>query len=502
MYDASVSRASPFAHIWPWPGIVFLFLLGAWLFYMGAVAVVPDVKTAFFGLGGTTALLFLFSLRTIGSRPVTRDSATPERGRDGAGDSASETAYEVRERRDVVDADTEYSGTVLDSPAALPTSRRAWERTAAVQPDPDDAPPRDSESEAREQRMMRERAERGAALAKVEGDIRSEIDALRSDLNALRREVADIETQTVPAPDASGTPAALPDATQFLRKDDFNRAVNQRLLPTIEERILHHINEAVARDGVRAALKDADGAFDTNVPQDLGLVRNEIAQARELAEKALRFAAEKPAAVRTEIAGGEPDESVPVLQARVAALEALVRVLLSPGPDEDLSHIEPLELAEHFRSRLDEQQQLTETTASELSVISGRVAELRQETAALADRGAGGFGPETEAEVSELRERVQRVTTRLAKTAKKAEAVDDVQTTLGQVIAEVARIGEQLGAISRRLDEAPAAPSAPTKGAPNEVAELRDALSLIINESRELRARRTRDADGQSGDPA
>lgn len=294
MSDPSVSRDAPFAHLWPWPGNIFLFLLAVWLLYMGYIASLPDVKVAFFGLGGVTALLLLFGLRTIGRRPVGR------RGRRSAAHREA-PPEEVRDRRDVIEAF--YDEAPLDSPAAIPMNSRMRERAraaglagAAAAPEPTEIGAREVIATAADERdegafaraepqatrattvdmrddvvnanggatamILRERAERGAAIAKVEADLASLVTDVRTELAALR-EGTDTAAQGL-EPDDEGASAAA-----FLKRDEFNRAVNQKLIPAIEERIGARIADAVKPDVLRAALGEAAGAAGAGTQQDL-----------------------------------------------------------------------------------------------------------------------------------------------------------------------------------------------------------------------------------------
>lgn len=437
MSNVSVSRDAPFAHLWPWPGNIFLFLLAVWFMYMGYIASLADVKTAFYGLGGVTVLLLLLGLRTIGRRPVARRNREPAR-------VIEENLEEVRDRRDLDDYDMRETDAVIDSPAAIPMNSRMRERerereraevdmrrgddvrvgssTVAVAADEGTL-----EETVRNltSMLMRERAERGAALAKIETDVRGAVDEIRREINDLRNAAA-----------SQGEGGAAIDGLDgFLKKEEFNRAVNQRLIPTIEDRIGSKIADAVRPEALRAALGKAAQTLEDGARTDVDKLRNELGSARELAEKAIRMAAEK--------ALGEGGEAL------AKTLDEL-RVTVS----EDRHRVDAVE----------------------------------KQISALGSAGAhsAGLPALAEDELNGLKERMNKVAQRTRKAEEKAETIDELRRTVDDMTKHISRMGEHYQELANKVEGAGAAPAASPSGTAD-VSELRDALSVIIAQNREIR---------------
>lgn len=477
MSDLPTLRASPFARYWPWPGNIVLFLMAAWLFYMGYAATVPDVRTAFFGLAGVSVLLLLFGLRTIGGG----------RSRSREAESLREVTvfeepipFEMAER-----GGRAREAYPLDSPAAMPVNSRNRERSrarterrdqsegtlredaperatavyppapgaaagtgeatlvpvTAPAPQPAAAPPVTPEAaqdpEAPETdpvaavadagvaaALTRERAERGASLAKLESDVRTLAEELRGEIFALRRS---LEAQGEAADDT-----VLAD--NVLTKDDFNRAVNQRLLPSIETRITSRIADAFRPDALREAIGGAADSIAQGARTDTAQLRTELSAARDLAEKAIRMAADRS----TRYAEGEGAAQ------GLEALGEMVRV---------------------ERARIDE-------------------------LARAVDGGGAGRSARSE-DVERLTVEVETIATRLNRAlAETGESVEELRTTLGDVVSHVSRMGEHYQDLLRRIDGLGARLEAGSAASEirGEVDALRAALTTIIEQNQEIRA--------------
>jgi hypothetical protein len=63
--DTDEEGSDGLSALWPMPGNLVLVVLAAWLFYMGSIAGMDDVRAAFYGLGGVTLLVLLLALRTL-----------------------------------------------------------------------------------------------------------------------------------------------------------------------------------------------------------------------------------------------------------------------------------------------------------------------------------------------------------------------------------------------------------------------------------------------------
>ncbi|WP_367180719.1 hypothetical protein [uncultured Parasphingopyxis sp.] len=197
-------RRGMFESLWPWPGVILLVLLAAWFFYMGSMAAVDDISTAFLGLGGVTSLLALLGLRAAnlgGMRAIRTRDREPVDDLDDDDDFDDEEemlpvpqraaiASEVEEPQDAVGAmgaigTISTSGTNEPIPLHPPVreesakekraARRREKALAAESPSVSDDMPRSFKDvseiaaaiEHLEVMINREKAERGAALARL-----------------------------------------------------------------------------------------------------------------------------------------------------------------------------------------------------------------------------------------------------------------------------------------------------------------------------------------------
>lgn len=208
MSDRKGNRRDGFERLWPWPGNIFLVLFAAWAFYMGAIAELADVRTAFYGFGGVTLVVLVFGLRSVGRRPTTM----PYRSARAAAGLDEKPSRTFREQ-------------LKEKNARLRTDEGGPAREAAVR----EVVPGVREFEVR---FNREKAERGAQIVKLETTLGDRVAQLEQRLTA-------------------GVAADAP-LDEFLRIDAFNAAVNERLLPRMADMIAEAIDTRASADGIDA----------------------------------------------------------------------------------------------------------------------------------------------------------------------------------------------------------------------------------------------------------
>jgi regulator of replication initiation timing len=514
--DANERPSGPVS-LWPFPGILLFLMFAAWLFYMGSISGMEDVATAFYGLGAVTLLLVALGLRAASAGRVRRrsgagtalaprrrrhagrsgalaeDSFAPRRsaivdegaipsegaiypGGGGGGGGGAEASgiplnARMRARRDEVRATTGDEEEVVEVEVNAPSPRRPEPTDAAYEAadSGDDAdgepvaarqvvaeavPGQDDPRIAQLRRAVRqleastnrERAERGAQLAKLEQVVK-DVDALRaagaqpadagepaSDRVAELAAALDALAARVAAMEAGGGPP--PTAPEDgLTLAHFNAAVDGELLPRITRMVDERLAAALDREGLRALLDSpagADGAA-AAVPDD---------RAAGL-EAAIATARDAATAERDALKADLQKVHRMAQRAFAVAIEAS-RAVGEVGEGET-------PLAE----------QVTEVRAA-LSGSSGGA--LPAAAGALEQRLAAAMR-----ELEEMRGNLGAVTQHVARMGEHYQ----------DLVARLDRIGEQIAGEPRR------AAGAAVQG---EVDALRDALTTIIEQNREIRA--------------
>lgn len=424
MSDVTVARTAPFAKLWPWPGLLLLVILAAWFVYMGYIAGQEDVRTAFYGLAGVTGLLVLLALRTIGRRPVV------------TGNFAVSPAS--REDRDAV-GDRYGDAEQMEVDAMIPAGSDPRDRTAAPRDQLQQTVSPKTANTLRGSRleelseevsnlgsmMTRERADRGAAIKKLESDLRTFADKVSADLETLRQGGTTLRTGGEAGPEAD-----------VVTRKMLNAAINQRLMPTIEERI----NARMAEATEPTRLRELVGTVRPVVDSDAADIKAELASVRELAEQALR---------QSEVAGVGWDEDK---EGAVAAASAQMQELREAEAD--------------LRARLEELDKRLEGDSEDTDrPVGQRLNQLRRRIDEVAERAEKGVESYA-ASLTELRGNVTAVTDHLA------------------------RMGDHYQDLMRRIENL--ASSMNGSAAPNltsEVGAMREALSTIIDQNRQIQER-------------
>ncbi|MEM9222315.1 MAG: hypothetical protein AAGB11_07935 [Pseudomonadota bacterium] len=471
MSDVARKNTNAFARFWPFPGLAILFLLAAWLFYMGTITEVEDAKTAFYGLGGVTTFLLLLGLRKR------RAQKLREAERETKELPAGDFANRLPRRSSIPDPD-ETDKTPAVTAAAAPSAalpeaglpRNARQRaiearnnppaepepSEAEKPKPnpanDDPPPAAVVAPLARVGAAASASEEPKAAAKDDAvpalatdaplaapfdakTAMSQLEALFSREKAERgAQIAKLEAAVAAAGGAVGdgeTTALDERLKQYLTIPAFNNAMNQKVFPRIEQALMKSLDEAMKPEVLREKLGqdggEGGGAGDASLRQEVsahkesseaeyGRLREEIEGARRLAERAVSMV--------NESADGRaaPDG------ASVAALRAAL--------SEDRSEINAL------RETIDK--------------LTGSMG---------AGASGGGEG---------------------------SAALGAMEQTLSALRADVEKLSNDQASLSRRIDEISGAGANQAAGAEageqSEVNALRDALTTIIAQNHEIRA--------------
>lgn len=451
MADITIKRRrSGFDALWPWPGNIFLVVFASWLFYMGAIATLPDVKTALYGLGAVSTVVLVFGLRSAflrssragrrqlalehGGGPKVRRSAIPD---DAASDLGSDDGMSKRAKRRETEA-TELPPSVRrNEPAAVyptsaPVTRIEPEGVLAVagaskpggRREGSTTPANVTDLEAW---VTRDRAERGAQIVKLD----QALTALTARVEAVER-TPDRED---PARGSSviaalvGRIEALERATpamgqpeQYLRIQAFNNAVNDRLIPRMQQLVTATLNERLAPE----ALRDALAVVSPPVPTD------------------------------------------PARSGGPAFLEELQRSIVADR--------------EAIAAELNAVRQLAESVAA----AAGRIAAVNSGEAV--DAGAGGNA----VQFIDFARRLDMIEGAAALRSAEAEAVAaEIRTNLQAVSDHMRRSEGEFRNLLSRLDDIAGVPEgsdAALASGEADVAALREALTTIIEQNREIRA--------------
>ncbi len=505
-----------FEQLWPWPGVVLLVLLAAWFFYMGAMADVDDISTAFLGLGGVTSLVALLALRAanlggmraLGGRDTAARVAPPEADDDDYDDDELEETPQLRAPITAESGETEQAGDIygggetanepipLRPPARsdaeednAPRAARRRERLARLE---DAAAASDTRrtfndvSEVAEAiqhlevMINREKAERGAALARMSSG--------RSDGE--------------PSGEGRELSVALEERlNNFLTIHAFNAAMNQKVFPQIGNMIRKALRDQIDPE----ALMERIGTVGENVdPETSVTLALQLAEARQALEAHVEEAQKDRKTLREEIRA-----------VRKRADEALSQLAEAGGAPRDGGQAPALADESGLSARIEEIASATEARIAEIaSATEARIAEIaaavaRLDTglpAAAQDGASAGEGAPGDAdamqrvvqtvrgELAQAREAMERQFGEIE--AKLAEASGAAEAVTARVEAtELAhrRLARRLNELINAQQEAqpaaaPAPATAPAEAEKSEVEALRDALSTIIEQNRAIRA--------------
>jgi len=476
MSDSTLRQRQGFASFWPWPGVAFLVLFAAWLFYMGFIAEVRDVRTAFLGLGAVTCLLIVFALRA--ARRNAAHAARPRRGSSRADEPAMSRRSAIPDG--VEEAETPYGAPAAAGAAAgfsstrsdaQPSENASGRETAGAHDDnvahlrpgrqalrevesEDDMTPRDEETPAEpasagralpagvapetldvaaaikqlEALVNREKAERGAQIARLDAAVKERAEA------------------------ANGNVGLEEKLNNYLTIPAFNNAMNQKVFPRIEQILKARLDEALSAEALREKIGPTAGSGGAETAT-LEALNARIDEARALRE---------------------------ALRAEVASLRKTVEDLAArPGPagtgDDGAA------LAELREARQADREAIAGLKAS-LAEVQKRAEEGGGEDQRAGPNGLMRLRRGMDALSAELRPKVDGAN----------RAVEELRASVGALGEEVARMGEAQRTLSERLESLPAAAAGESAtaepGVQSEVDALRDALTTIIEQNREIRA--------------
>ncbi|MEM6846930.1 MAG: hypothetical protein AAF580_02520 [Pseudomonadota bacterium] len=312
-----------FSSLWPWPGTILLTLLTAWLIYMGSIADLADVRTAFYGMALVTGIAMLLGLRAgvFGTSRRAGEVFADKYGNDarvgGAEFPATRSRFDAP-RRSITDADSEGVDQPQRASDGMPQSARMRANKSAAAVRREAGETEESRSKRREPAVEDE-----PAVARVEEpvveDVRAPRHASRQDRPAtepamarppvieaapgsaeldnfdVRRALADLSDQFQAA-------MAREKADRGAALAQLNQSVGRRL-DQLEES-LKVIADASPTDGVDAGLSEATSALSGRV-DELGARLNALSARQDSA-----------------VVSGDGDDQMAALSERVAAIEA------------------------------------------------------------------------------------------------------------------------------------------------------------------------------------
>ncbi|MEM8663142.1 MAG: hypothetical protein AAGF49_03345, partial [Pseudomonadota bacterium] len=330
MAEARLKRHNPFATFWPFPGIALLVLLGAWLVYMGAIAEMADARTAYYGLCGVTVLVLLFALRKTGPDSPRRAGATGASAmgnlpkRSSIPDPAADAVAQARAKAGAVPLNARQRAMEARSSVAPLVSDGAADGIAAGQgsPSANGAPSEGAADSFGEGAGSGTAGTTGSASAQaptgnepavalrappaVNGDAFDAKAAIQQLEALVNREKAERGAQIAKLEGAvSGGPGGLDETLrQYLTIAAFNNAMNQKVFPRIEQGLSKKLDEVLDPDALRTRLGltagDGEGGGGN---AGSGVPEGAVAELRALIEKQGEEAASERDAMREEIIG-------------------------------------------------------------------------------------------------------------------------------------------------------------------------------------------------------
>lgn len=277
-------RRGGFAALWPWPGNTFLALFAVWLFYMGSIATVDEVGTAFTGLGGVTLLTLLFGLRAAFAG---RTSRAPRTGRRRVEPMRAASVATVEDAEvDLVDEADERRMVALEPQHRGDLGEAILELEAA---------------------LGRERADRGAQVLKLEQALGAlnqrvarpqpatdpvlvaRLEGLEARVSGDRPEGAELAAL---AARLGALEARLPvdgaDGRGVMTVAAFKRAIAERVVPRVQRMIADGLEQGSTNGEVLAARFAALEAVTGELRGGLGAIGRDLAEAEEGWRDALR----------------------------------------------------------------------------------------------------------------------------------------------------------------------------------------------------------------------
>ena len=529
MSEAPQPRRGAFESLWPWPGVILLVLLAAWFFYMGAMAGVDDISSAFLGLGGVTSLLVLLGLRAANlgklragrSQPRGRDTLVGDDDED-EDDERDDEMLPVQRRTAIA---TEIT-TEIEEPARLP----------ANEPIPLHPPARDGSK--KQARALRRREQMMMMMADEEEEVSS--DDARPTFNdfgevaeAIERLEAKIERERVDRGSAlarlasSGgdgdgdgggreSSVALEERlNKYLTIPAFNAAMNQKVFPQINTMMRKALQEQIGPEALKermtvvtedgedpetsmtlalqlAEARQALEAHIEEVQKDRNALREEIRSVRENTDTALREMEERGGAPASSADGASGvvdgalgqriDDIARTTEQRIdkvfAALDRLEQAFVAPVTA-------AAEGEEGAPVSADATQRVVELMRRDLEEARASMARQFAEVEARLD-AINGTAAETTARIDKAEVAHRRLSRRVKELA---EAQEQAQAgTAAEPAPAASDTPEAEAEAVPAVQAAPAAEVPEGLARPGEVDALRDALTTIIEQNRAIQA--------------
>ncbi|WP_157961991.1 hypothetical protein [Acuticoccus kandeliae] len=446
-------RPAGFAALWPWPGTIFLVLLAGWMLYMASMAEMADVKNAFYGLAGVTLFVFVLALRATVGKPRAR---------------AMQTSYE------------EYG-------RVAPIRRSAIPDEGADEPDAEPVEPEPSGDEVRAQLLARARAR----VAETAGEEKAE-DGKAEEASAeaaaprpvMRPELVPPPAGEPPAPSRSlpqveRLSAAVDQLEAWINREKAERGAQfAKLETTLAGRIA---SLETRLDGLPFSGEDPAAALRALVDERLGAAHEEAAPHPHIAALGERVAAVRHD-VDASLAAAEAERAR--LGEEIGALRTLLEAEGQAGPDQAAAPV-----------AVDEEA-LAPLNAAIAALKSAQEVD-RRELATLRSALSDGVAGEAAALDFDVANRLSAISDRVAAIEEKAEArYENAEAMLEEMRGSVSAVGSHVSAVEatfkalmERLEriDVQAADRPAEQSVQSEVEALRDALTTIIEQNREIR---------------
>ncbi len=479
--EGAVMPQSTFSALWPWPGTILLTLLTAWLIYMGSIADLADVRTAFYGMAFVTGIAVLLGLRAgvFGSSRHSGEVFADEYADDarvgGAEFPATRSRFDAP-RRSITDGDAEGDDQFDRVSDGMPQNARMRANNAAI-PVRREAVETDESPVARREPAVDAEPTMARAREPMVEDVRAPRHDPRQDRPATEPAMA--RPATV---DASPVNAALgnPDMSRALAdlSDQFQAAmarekaergaalaqINQtigRRLDQLEES-LRVLADAAPTDGVGAGVSEAASALSGRV-DELGARLNALSARQDSVGDSgdggdqLAALSERVAAIE---AGSSTGEGAPIadLEKRlesmvtVSGLNNMVNTKLLPSIDKRIgSRLEQAISPDALKEKLGE-------------VVAGPV-------------GAVAESPTVEALEAKLTAAAKDSSDKLQ--AVRKEANEAIAAARRSMQAEILALREAMPAAGTVASDAVSALQSRLEGSDHALGELRDGLSAL-----------------------
>lgn len=494
MSDSSPSRRFSLKSFWPWPGTVLLVLFAAWLFYMGSITSDGDVRTSLYGLGAASIVLILLALRSanLGAGRTPR-AERKTRGRRATPEIEPEIpTYALVEDEPAAPGEPAVGAGSLDNVEPLPQSRTPARHRRERRDEGDEA-------EYEEERPApRRQPAQVYELDLDEDDIIEALDHLRAMINREKAERG-AQIARIDAALANRSEGAMPVVAresavgleerlnQYLTIPAFNNAMHQKVFPRIAQIVESALQEMLTPER-RARLAEAAGESAPRSTEAAEHPRTLVGGEHD-DDAAAAGAAEVHAALQAHIDAATADRDLLREEVRGARqmAERAVRLINRRLGD---AAAEGVTGGGSLTGTVEAIARQQEADRSDIAALRNAINELRlQAVTGGSGDGEGDGGSAASSLVDDIkrdleaagREAVQRVEQRIA-------SFEELNTTVSDVVERLNVVDKRQKALSKRL-LAQEQTGGEGGGGPSEVEALRQALTEVMQQTSDIRAR-------------